>query len=1289
MVQHLPWDRAWLFLAALLGLAVGGAVGVGDVRAQGTGEPQALLFPRSAVLSADAGAQASASVRLINNGTTPLTYRWRGGAADGPAAASYGWVDSTEPDGPSLDWMDVAPDGVPPDGTRLPMQEDQGASVALPFAFPFYGVIYRSVTVSPNGYLTFGGADAAIADVPLPSPAAPRALIAPFWDNLAPELLGSVATYYDAEAERFIVQYTDVARGPRAFQERVTFQVILQPDGTIQFLYEAVPGADRVTIGLQNDLQTVGHTLAHNAPYAEAGRAVTWHPRPAYVQPDPVAGTVGPSQQALLTVSASAQGLAPGVYRSTLVLETSDPARPVLTVPVRLDVGQEATPFRVTPEQVDVQLRRGETATVPLTITNQDPDAAQAFRVQVQQPMPDAAAASKQDEPQLRDPSDRRPVGRPATRKAVGYSSNVLGAGGFVSLDLDQPGILAELAPSPISFAGDFPFGTDQWFFILTDETHLLQRVDVETGRRATVGLAAPDDPRERWSGLAVDPTDGTLYASTTVEDGGSTLYEIDARTATATRTASLEDAAVVTALAIDGAGQLYGVETREDQLLRIDKRTGATSVVGTLGFDANFDQGLDVDLTTGTMYLTALEEGVRAQLRRVDPATGQARVVAPLSGGVHLGYLALPSGALVQPSVREGVVPPGSTVTVEATVRAADLVAGDYEAEVHVEAPDRAGVPSVTVPVRLRVLGDPRINVLFRELAFGRVFVGGSSTLPLLVQNVGNDVLEITQVRAASSAFSAVIDPLPLRITPGGIRTIQVRFHPAQVGAIQAELTIESDDPARPSVTVPLRGEGAPAPTVIVEPEAVALQVAEGQVIERSLAVRNPGGSPLEYAVRVEEDDLMGAVPPVLREGFVRGIPPSWLVVDRADTGIRWQPHSAYPGESNYTGGTGLAAMVSSSAAPGLPFDAELWSPALQASTSNLRLTFRANFVTRTQVDTRLELDLSTDQGQSWTTLREWTEDLGGLLGPGAMVEVDLSPHVEAGETFRLRWRYVTTDAAPTDFYAQIDDVEVRPVTDVLTVSRPAGTVPPGGEESVPVVVDASGVLPGQYEARLVLTTNAPTALERTVPITLDVVEGLQASIGPYELHPNGTATVPLLLSGRDIDAVRSYRLGVDYDPELLRLRDVLVRQTASEPATVTVDTTTAGTVRVDADGVTFDATDPGAQALLVLDVQARERLGTTPLAWADLALNGGDAPVTTSDGAVEVVPLYGDATLDLTITYSDAALVSRAAIGLVGLGEAARAAADVSGDGDVDTQDAQLIRNFVEDVIACFPVE
>ncbi|NBC18739.1 MAG: T9SS type A sorting domain-containing protein, partial [Bacteroidetes bacterium] len=41
------------------------------------------------------------------------------------------------------------------------------------------------------------------------------------------------------------------------------------------------------------------------------------------------------------------------------------------------------------------------------------------------------------------------------------------------------------------------------------------------------------------------------------------------------------------------------------------------------------------------------------------------------------------------------------------------------------------------------------------------------------------------------------------------------------------------------------------------------------------------------------------------------------------------------------------------------------------------------------------------------------------------------------------------------------------------------------------------------------------------------------------------------------------------------------------------------------------------------------------------------------------------------------------------VGLGEAARAAADVSGDGDVDTQDAQLIRNFVEDVIACFPVE
>jgi hypothetical protein len=937
--------------------------------------------------------------------------------------------------------------------------------------------------------------------------------------------------------------------------------------------------------------------------------------------------------------------------------------------------------------------------TVPLTITNQDDEAAQPFRLRVQRPPPEATAAGKRsigdaDDPRLRDPSDRRPVGRSAAREAIGYSSNVLGAGGFVSLDLAQPGILAELAPSPISFAGDFPFGTDRWFYILTDESHLLQRVDVETGRRATVGHAAPEDPRERWSGLAVDPLDGTLFASTTVQGGASSLYEIDPRTAAATRTARLPDASVVTALAIDGEGQLYGVETRADQLLRIDKRTGAVSIVGPLGFDANFDQGLDVDLATGTMYLTALEEGVRAQLRRVNPATGQARVVAPLTAGVHLGYLALPSGSLVQPAVREGVVPPGGTVTVEATVRSADLVAGTYEAALRVEAPGRAGTPAVSVPVQLSVLGAARINVLFRDLTFGRVFVGGTSTLPLLIQNVGNDVLEITQVRAAAPAFSAVTDALPLRITPGGIRTLQVRFQPGALGAIQAGLEIVTNDPARPSVTVPLQGEGVPAPAVVVDPQAVQVQVAEGQVVERRVTLRNPGGSPLAYAVRVDEGDLTDAVPPVLREGFARGLPPSglppsWEAIDRAETGIRWRSHTTYPDEGNYTGGLGPAAMVSSSAAPGLPFDAELWTPVVEASTSRLLLTFRANFITRAQAGTRLDLDLSMDAGESWTNLRRWTDDLGGLLGPGVPVTVDLSPHLEAGETFRLRWRYVNTDAAPTDFYAQIDEVEVRPVTEVLTVPSPEGTVPPGDEALLPVVVDASGVTPGQYDAHLLLTTNVPGAPELSIPVALDVVEGLQASVGRYELHPNGRAMVPLLLSGRQLDAVQSAQLTLDYDPDLLRLRDVLVRRTASEEAAVTVDSTRAGTLRITADGTTFAPAHQDAQVLVVLDLQVRGRLGTSPLTWAALTLNDDAPPASTVDGAVTVVPLYGDATLDMTISYSDAALVSRVPFGLVRLSEAARAAADVSGDGDVDTRDAQLIRAFVEGTIDCFPVE
>jgi hypothetical protein len=74
------------------------------------------------------------------------------------------------------------------------------------------------------------------------------------------------------------------------------------------------------------------------------------------------------------------------------------------------------------------------------------------------------------------------------------------------------------------------------------------------------------------------------------------------------------------------------------------------------------------------------------------------------------------------------------------------------------------------------------------------------------------------------------------------------------------------------------------------------------------------------------------------------------------------------------------------------------------------------------------LNLDISTDGGNSWTNLLSWNEDhpVGGLFAPiGESVSVDLAAYL--GESnVQLRWHYFNPAEFDWDWYAQVDDVAV-----------------------------------------------------------------------------------------------------------------------------------------------------------------------------------------------------------------------------------------------------------------------
>ncbi|MFN8589390.1 MAG: S8 family serine peptidase [Candidatus Eisenbacteria bacterium] len=290
-------------------------------------------------------------LRLRNDGDSPLHWRARpatglapgeGGAVGitrtgGPDAGGYRWTDSDEPGGPEYQWREIA--GV---GTRLFGSADDSTrtDVPLPFDFRFYGVTYRSVNVCTNGWLSFTSRAKSFRDVALPDTSAPRALIAPWWDDLdLRTTTGGGRAYAWYDGTRFVIEWRDAVH--YAVGGPYTFQVLLSPDGTVDLQYESVGSpSDRATIGLQDESGTRGFTIAHDASWAHAALRVRIQHVPDWLAVEPDSGVLAPGAEDTLQVRMDADGLGDGVHTAALEMRSDDVRRPQRLVPVRLVVSR-------------------------------------------------------------------------------------------------------------------------------------------------------------------------------------------------------------------------------------------------------------------------------------------------------------------------------------------------------------------------------------------------------------------------------------------------------------------------------------------------------------------------------------------------------------------------------------------------------------------------------------------------------------------------------------------------------------------------------------------------------------------------------------------------------------------------------------------------------------------------------------------------------------------------------------------------------------------------------------
>jgi len=185
---------------------------------------------------------------------------------------------------PVFDWLELAAGGPGVIISEITNEDADTVTLPLPFNFTFYGEEYDSVGVCSNGFLELGHATYRFgSNTPIPMTGGPRAMIAPFWDDLDPSEAGDIYQYYDSAQHRWIVEFyqVDYYGGPGDFE---TFQVILYdpsyyttPTNDGEIIVQYLNGMEQSgnTFGIENYSETVGIQYHYNGAYHEWAVPVT------------------------------------------------------------------------------------------------------------------------------------------------------------------------------------------------------------------------------------------------------------------------------------------------------------------------------------------------------------------------------------------------------------------------------------------------------------------------------------------------------------------------------------------------------------------------------------------------------------------------------------------------------------------------------------------------------------------------------------------------------------------------------------------------------------------------------------------------------------------------------------------------------------------------------------------------------------------------------------------------------------------------------------------------------
>lgn len=202
--------------------------------------------------------------------------------------------------------------------------------------------------------------------------------------------------------------------------------------------------------------------------------------------------------------------------------------------------------------------------------------------------------------------------------------------GNFAKIDKMNVSTITIVAPSPLNeFEGAGATVPMTNGTTVVDNANNFYHVNAD-GTYSTIGQIMPD-AGQSFTGLEYT-SDGNLYGIATNGSGSTRLYQINLTNQTATPVGTDNGLVVGIALGRDMNNNLFAYDIDTDMVYRIDRVTGLPTLLGNIGFDANFGQGMGYHPGDDKLYISAFNNtSFKPELRTVDTNTGASTLVGTI----------------------------------------------------------------------------------------------------------------------------------------------------------------------------------------------------------------------------------------------------------------------------------------------------------------------------------------------------------------------------------------------------------------------------------------------------------------------------------------------------------------------------------------------------------------------------------------------------------------------------------------------------------------------------------